>query len=203
MNVYVESNFVLELALRQEQFASCERILSLCEGGHVRLVVPAYSLAEPYDTLTRRAQQRKRLKERLDAELNQIVRTATYAGRRDEFQHLAALLINVTNEETKCLEEVRSRLLIAAEVIPVDALVVTASARYQQLHDLSPQDALVYSSVLSHLKESRTGRSCFLNRNSKDFDDQNVVEELRGYHCKMLPRFDSGCRFILSELGLS
>ncbi len=143
------------------------------------------------------------MKERLDAELNQIVRTATYAGRRDEFQHLAALLINVTNEETKCLEEVRSRLLIAAEVIPVDALVVTASARYQQLHDLSPQDALVYSSMLSHLKESRTDRSCFLNRNSKDFDDQNVLEELRGYHCKMLPRFDSGCRFILSELGLS
>ena len=44
MNVYVESNFVLELALAQEQFESCEGILSLCEAGNVRLVVPAYSL---------------------------------------------------------------------------------------------------------------------------------------------------------------
>ena len=44
MNVYVESNFVLELALRQEQFTSCETILSLCEEGQARLVVPAYSL---------------------------------------------------------------------------------------------------------------------------------------------------------------
>ena len=32
MNVYVESNFVLELALLQEQSGSCEEILSLAEG---------------------------------------------------------------------------------------------------------------------------------------------------------------------------
>ena len=54
MNVYVESNFVLELALLQEQSASCEEILGLCEAGRVQLVVPAYSLAEPYETLVRR-----------------------------------------------------------------------------------------------------------------------------------------------------
>ena len=54
MNVYVESNFVLELALLQEQHASCEALLRLCEEGGIQLVIPAYSLAEPYETLTRR-----------------------------------------------------------------------------------------------------------------------------------------------------
>lgn len=96
MNVYVESNFVLELALRQEEFTSCERVLSLCE-----------------------------------------------------------------------------------------------------------EDALIYSSVLSHLMRHGADQSCFLNRNSRDFDDQNVVDELRSYNCKVLPRFDSGCRFILNALRLS
>ena len=202
MNVYVESNFVLELALRQEQFASCESILSLCEERHARLVLPAYSLAEPYDTLKRREQERKRLKERLDAELGQIARTATYASRLDEFRGVSALLINVTHEETRRLEEVRSRLLETAEIIPLDTAVVAASATCQHVHDFSPQDALVYSSVLSHLEKSPAGRSCFLNRNSRDFDDQNVVEELRRYRCKVLPRFDSGRQFILSVLGM-
>ena len=51
MNVYVESNFVLELALLQEQFASCEKMLGLCRSGDIPLVIPAYSLAEPYETL--------------------------------------------------------------------------------------------------------------------------------------------------------
>ena len=40
MNVYVESNFVLELALLQEQWTSCEAILTLCEAKSVQLVVP-------------------------------------------------------------------------------------------------------------------------------------------------------------------
>jgi hypothetical protein len=51
VNVYVESNFVLELALLQEQHASCEDILRLCEAGKAQLIIPAYSLAEPHETL--------------------------------------------------------------------------------------------------------------------------------------------------------
>lgn len=54
MNVYVESNFVLELALLQEQHVACEEILLLCERGTLRLVMPAYCLMEPYETLGRR-----------------------------------------------------------------------------------------------------------------------------------------------------
>ena len=73
MNVYVESNFVLELALAQEQFESCEKILSLCEAGRIRLVVPAFSLAEPNETLARRKKQRKRMKEEFDLELDRLL----------------------------------------------------------------------------------------------------------------------------------
>ena len=203
MNVYVESNFVLELALRQEEFSSCERILSVCEEGRARLVVPAYSFAEPYETLTRRGRQRKRMKQELDLELEQIARTATYADRLDGFRSLTGLLVNVTDEGIRRLEGVRSRLLAAAEIIPLDMDVLTASTRYQRVHDFSPQDALVYSSVLLHLKRVRARQSCFLNRNSRDFDDQNVVEELGSHNCKVLPRFDSGWHFILSALRSS
>ncbi|MDE0459501.1 MAG: hypothetical protein OXI15_19595 [Chromatiales bacterium] len=200
MNVYVESNFVLELALLQEQSTSCEEILGLGETSGVQLVVPAYSLAEPYETLTRRQRQRKRLKEELDAELRQIARTATYAERLDGFRDVTALLMNIGDEESKRLEEVCSRLTKAAEVIPLDASVLSASTQYQRIHGFAPQDALVYSTVLSHLEQARATRSCFLNRNSRDFDDQTVVEQLERYNCKLLPRFDSGSHFILNAL---
>lgn len=51
MRVYVETNFVLELALRQEQNESCEALLRLAEASRIGLVVPAFSLLEPYATL--------------------------------------------------------------------------------------------------------------------------------------------------------
>jgi predicted nucleic acid-binding protein len=181
VNVYVESNFVLELALVQEQHASCEALLRLCEEGRIQLAIPAYSLAEPYETLTRRHRQRRRMKGELDDELHQLARTATYADRLSGIQHLTTLLIDSADEEAKRLEGVRARLLQSAEILPLEVSILTAATQYQQTHGLSPQDALVYATVLWDLKQYRVPQSCFLNRNSKDFDDPDIVAELDVY----------------------
>jgi predicted nucleic acid-binding protein len=61
MNVYVETNFILELAFMQEQYESCNRILSLCEAGSTNLVLPAFCIAESYETLIRRANRRSQI----------------------------------------------------------------------------------------------------------------------------------------------
>ncbi|AFY91210.1 hypothetical protein Chro_5873 (plasmid) [Chroococcidiopsis thermalis PCC 7203] len=39
MNIYVETNFVLELTFEQEQSASCEQILQTCEAGQGHLII--------------------------------------------------------------------------------------------------------------------------------------------------------------------
>ena len=200
MNIYVESNFVLELALVQEQQASCEEIVRLGEARKARLVIPAYSLVEPYETLVRRHRQRKQMKADLDKELGQLTRTATYSQRLGGFQSLTALLIDSADEEAKRLEEVRARLLNTCEVISLEASTLTAAARYQVDHDLSPQDALVYASVLSHLTQSAAPESCFLNRNSKDFDDPDIVDELKRHGCTLIPRFDDGLEYVRNHM---
>ncbi len=41
MIVYVESNFILEVALEQEQFASAEAILKLVEENKIKLAFPS------------------------------------------------------------------------------------------------------------------------------------------------------------------
>ena len=47
--VVVESNFVPELALLQEEHQSCDSIVSLAESLTIDLAIPAFSLAEPYE----------------------------------------------------------------------------------------------------------------------------------------------------------
>jgi hypothetical protein len=51
--VYVETNFVLAVALRQEDYADCNRIVELSKRKSISLVVPAFSLAEPFGALKR------------------------------------------------------------------------------------------------------------------------------------------------------
>jgi hypothetical protein len=122
-------------------------------------------------------------------------------NRLDGFQNLTALLIDSADEEAKRLEETRSLLSRTAEIIPLDRAILEAATRYQVAHDLSPQDALVYAAVLSQLTHSGAPQNCFLTKNSKDFDDPDLVEELNTYNCRLLPRFDVGYQFILSRIS--
>ena len=80
-------------------------------------------------------------------------------------------------ESDRRLKEVCSRLLRAADVIPLDASVLITSSLYQSRHGFSPQDAIVYASVLSHLDRCHERKSYFISRDL-DFDDQDVIEEL-------------------------
>ncbi|MCY3941148.1 MAG: PIN domain-containing protein [Gammaproteobacteria bacterium] len=201
MNVYIESNFVLELAFLQEQSSSCEEILRLAEGEHIELVVPAYALIEPYETLVRRKKGRQHIDRELSKELQQIARNEEFKNQLEGFRDITALLLRAVDEDEKRLKSVRSRLLRFARVIPMETSVLTSAENYEDEHELSPQDAHIYSAVLDHLRQTEDRASCFLNKNRKDFDDPNLVDELTSYGCKLLPSFDRGREYILSETG--
>ena len=88
MNVYVESNFVLEQALEQEQCESCKELIGIASSGSIRLVVPAFSLAEPHIALMRRGNERSRLSAELQKHLSELGRSKTYrevSGNFSEF----------------------------------------------------------------------------------------------------------------------
>ena len=203
MNVYVETNFVLELALLQEQHQSCENILCLCESGRANLILPAYCLAEPYETLIRRQRERKKLGTSLGNEITQLARTSCYTRQIDVSREVVGFLVRSSDDEINRMTNVRTRLLEIAEIISLDHIVLEAVAQHQLNYDLFPQDAIVYASVLAHLAQYKPGRSCFLNKNSKDFDDPDIRQVLEQYNCTMLPRFDHGYQFLVNQLHFS
>src|SRR4051812_28014788 len=94
MNVYVESNFVLELAFTQEHYRICDKLVRLCESRHVQLILPAYSIIEPYEKIIRQRKQRHALKlNQIDPELRQLGRTPANRERVREFESLANILL--------------------------------------------------------------------------------------------------------------
>ncbi|MBD2095449.1 DUF4935 domain-containing protein [Trichocoleus sp. FACHB-591] len=200
MNIYVETNFVLELAFEQEQCASCEQILQLCEAGQAKLVIPAYSLAEPHEKLSRQARSRRDLQQLLDVELRQLSRTASYTSRIRSIQDIASLLVQSNEEERQRFVQCRERFLKVGEVIALTADILSEAASCENTYDLTPQDALVYASVMSHLRCHQPQQACFLNRNSKDFDSPDIVDELNQLNCRMIPRFDHGLSFLQAQL---
>jgi predicted nucleic acid-binding protein len=202
VNIYVETNFVLELTFQQEQHYSCEQILALCESKHATLIIPAYSLAEPHEKLIRQAKNRNQLQESLQTELYQLSRTASDEGIniKNRIQDLTSLIVQSNENERNRFIQYRECLFNVAEIIALTTEILREAASYEKTHDLTAQDAFVYASVINHLQRNQPKQACFLNRNFKDFNSPDIVDELKQFNCRMIPRFDHGYNFLESQL---
>jgi predicted nucleic acid-binding protein len=201
VNIYVETNFILELVFEQEQCASCEKILELCEAKKANLIIPAYSLAEPHEKLIRQANDRRKLQKSLDGELQQLSRTKSYKNRLDSIEDIRSLIVQSSQEIGENFAKYREYLVKIAEIIPLNADILLNAASAEKKHKMRPQDALVYVSILKHLQQNKPQQACFLNRNSKDFNDPDIVDELKSLNCRLITQFDGGYKFLQSKLS--
>jgi predicted nucleic acid-binding protein len=196
LRVFVETNFVLEVALEQQDSQSCERILELASSGAIRLVLPAYSLVEPYETLTRRHRDRESLRKQIVGELKQLARSAPLAQRVATSQDVVKLLAESAEHETRQIEMVRARVLSLAEVLPLTNVVINRAADCQTKYDLSPQDAVVYASIRASLDADHTAESIFISRNPADFRNPDLRQDLASVQCKYFSSFAIAAQFI-------
>jgi predicted nucleic acid-binding protein len=203
MTVYVESNFVLERALQQEQSESCDAIVDLAAAGDILLVIPAFSLAEPHQTLRQKENARNKLLNDLRPQLSELGRSKPYRGIPEDFSPLATILTRSADREREGLQLAIAGLLRTAEVIPLDGAVVASAGELQTDLRMSGQDAIVLASVLRHLEQTTPKESCFLNRDGGDFDDPDVRERLERFGCKFFARFDHGHQSVLANLRRS
>jgi predicted nucleic acid-binding protein len=199
--VLAESNFVLELALRQEQFEHAEKVLALAEERQLRLVVPACSLIEPYQTLLRRRFERKEFSRRLQAEIKLLERSALHERMTATSQHVAQTLDAGTEIERDSLEKTIARLTKICTIPVLSVGIVRLAQRMQLGFRLEPQDAIVLASVDAALKELGTGPKVFMNKNSKDFATPLIEGELEKYDCRLITSFAGACQYILNELN--
>ncbi|MDP3703061.1 MAG: PIN domain-containing protein [Candidatus Omnitrophota bacterium] len=201
MIVYVESNFVLELSYLQEQHASCERIVQLAESKQLALVLPAFSLSEPYDSFIRRHKRRRVVLARFQKESRELGRSLGYSALASDATNLGATLIASLDEEKARLDRVVLRLLRCAATIPTSPSVLDEAVQAQQDGLFrGPHDAIVYAAVRSHLQAADPDEKCFLNRNRKDFADPDVDRALRQLGCTIVFGFDNGLGHIQSRL---
>ena len=200
MIVYVESNFVLELAFLREEHESCSALLSLSEPGDICLVLPAFSIGEPYEAWVRRSKQRIELNRQLKTAIHELSRSGPYQESSDEFQELINLLLRSGEEEKQRLDETLEKILQTVKVIPIDLGIIRDAITFQSSLDLSPQDSIVYASILDHLTTASEELRCFITKNSKDFANPDIENELMTYNCQLLTKFADGLGYVRSQL---
>jgi len=190
MNVYVESNFVLEQAFEQEQCESCDRLIEISREGRIRIVIPAFSLAESHIALMRKGSERARFVSELQRQLAELARSKSFQNDLATVTGLLAPLLQSRDRERARLEQAVHALIETADIIPLTADVLRDATGFQAMLDLSFQDSVVLGSVLRHLRRTAPAESCFLNRNTADFANPKVRDLLEHQRCRFFGRFD-------------
>jgi predicted nucleic acid-binding protein len=200
MIVYVESNFCLELAFQQEEEAQAAEILQLAEAGRIALVLPQFAVSEPFSTLNRYDNERRRFLNELNRHLSELNRSAQHRGIVAGTQPLVTTLTRIGQDQADRLEKVVERMLGCGRTIPLTTPLFASARRLEGEFDLSPQDAIVAASVLGDLQPLNAAQDshAFLSRNSKDFNPMRA--EFHALGCKYLPKFDDGLQFIRSKI---
>lgn len=200
MIVYVESNFLLEIAALQEEHEQCTELLRLAEEEEIRLVVPSFAIAEPIHTIHRRHSERAQLQRRLTREIGLLSRSASFQERLREIGDVASILHESRQEEQRALDEVLERAAGVGELIPLNKDVLNRARGVRDEHGLSQPDAIILASVLYHLRTAPDERRCFLQRDRKDFRSPDIETELEALDCELLPGFDAGLGYVRAVL---
>lgn len=201
MIVYVESNFILEYALRQEQYDSCVRILEFAEAGQARLVVPAFCIWEALAKIIRNADEREQFRAQFQMHLRALKRTPEHSRAAGEFEeNVQNFLVRTTQAENTGLYSAVDRLTRAAEIASLTPETLTELLRLQADIRLKLPDATVLATVLQHLVGVQVSPRCFVSRDKHFGNVPEVKALLERRNCTFISSFDDAHRFIVSQL---
>lgn len=204
MIVYIESNFILEIALQQEQSLYAENILGLATQGEITLAFPDFALSEPFATVMHRNGERKKISNNLIDIFKEIRRSKSHGQIMMHAGSIMSMLRDVEIREWEGLHGIVAQLLHIGIPIPCNAKCLEQALVYRTRHGLSSQDAFIYASIMADVqKHPQSNKKCFLSRDRRAFgqdDDRTIKAELDAYNCRYIGSFLQGLDYIQSTL---
>ena len=171
VRIYAETNFLLEIALRQPEAVACAKILRFARAGAVELCVPALCVAEASEHLVARYRGRRSLQSRIEEAVDQIARSSDRRNDRIKMDSvdLVSRFVNLVEREEAQFDRSRRRLLELGAVLPVTASAVGRAAKLElALEDSGRKDgfgrfdAAILGTVLADLAERPAPGACFV-----------------------------------------
>jgi predicted nucleic acid-binding protein len=195
LTLYVESNFVLEIALGQEEAASAEKLLAAAEADAIQIGIPSFALSEPFSRVTRGIRDRGKLKDQLNSLVRQLSRSSPHSVEIEALPNVPDLIARIDQREVDRLVSTIQRLLTTAKIIELDVGAFQTAIAFQERYGFGMEDAVILAVVLADLRfSSIQSRHLFANRNKSDFSDPEIVMALKQLGCDITWSFEDAAR---------
>ena len=192
MRLYVETNFLLSLAFRQEQARECGLLLRASREGRIDLRIPTVCFPEAVRAVNHRVRSRRRLRNVLAdevAELHRGGRPVTARLQRDAMD-VADRINRLTQQDRKRVIRLRRNLLTENGILPLDAPSAAEAALLESTLRLEPFDAAILAAILLDLRRDPAAGAVFVSTDDH-LRAPEVREQLRVHACTVVGDFRS------------
>jgi len=120
----------------------------------------------------------------------------------DDMEPVAGILREASSKQLDLLHSTFERLLHIGECINISANHFKNVSAYQQDLKLSPQDSIIYATIIEDLQtRSKAEKKCFLSRDRKGFDQSSTIKSALNTHtCRYIGSFRQGLDYIQHTL---
>lgn len=191
MTVYVESNFVLEIALGQRESATANRILESALQGEFQLVIPSFALFEPITTVMRRSEKRRKLMNQMHEEMLDLRRSRPHEEDVLGLEFVPDVFAAIEQRENQRLISTVQRMYAGSSIIEISAEVYDEAIHLASRYGFKKmQDAIICAGILMHLQATPIpGPHIFATRDASDFADPDIIAQFEGLDCVIVPTF--------------
>jgi hypothetical protein len=116
-------------------------------------------------------------------------------------QAFVAALIDTARQDRSRLETAVETLASVGTVTATPPATLAKAYEVEQRLGLSPQDAVVYTSVVEHIQSESSPEKVFVTQNRRDF--LVVADELASHGCKLVFTFDAAEGYVRSKIATS
>jgi hypothetical protein len=207
MIVVVETNYIVELILQQEEAAACEELRSLCTNTSARMVVPSFAIAEAGMVLERRSRERLNfIRTDLAGHAREVGRAKTLSRVNDILRALDDELLSSERDVAAAWFHFRVDL-DRMEVIPMTAEILEETMAIQLGREIDRlPDAIIFASVKKYLEDARRSGikdpACFVSRDDKAFGTSKILNQLRRLDCTFVNSFPNAAARVRASIDL-
>lgn len=190
VNVYIETNFILNLALRQEESIYSNRIVKLAAIGEICLILPSYCVMESYEALIKRHASRVNLAKNINKTLGDMGRSSFNRKIYETHKSLLTEIPSSISAEITKLDKILKKLLAISVLIPINPRTHKDGVLYRKRLNIRHEpDAFVLGSIKHDIETNRQrGRKIFVTTDSKFIQEPKVRRLLANLRCNY---FDS------------
>lgn len=203
MNVYIDTNVVLEAVLEQPEHAAVGELLALAEQGSIQLAVPVFVMYELENKLRRLSAMHQNLVVLFRGHAQSLV----VANPEMAGEGIAAanrMVDSFLSEEAGAQDRwdsLCSRLAACSQVLPLTAAAMDAAIHLQADTRLHLQDAVVLATVLEDALNA-SGARIIVSRDEGWGADEALRDRLKGCDCELIGSIGGAIRHIRKRLGL-